>query len=328
MRVRKLWAGYRFQKPGKISHSDSRGRPGGCPGAGSTLPRCLQGTEHGAARLEEDMEESTGPGRKRQDTVLTRRAPARGVIQRRLITNFAVSDLRIKYRNSVLGFMWTFLEPLLMLGVLYVVFTNVFRNDIEHFPLYLLLGLIVYNAMQRGTDMGLSSIVSKSGLMTQVFIRQEVPAVSATMTAGIMLCLEMVVFGIFMAAFGFLPTATVLLLFPILALELVLILGLNLPLSVLNVRFNDVQFIWRVIMQAGFFLTPIFYTMEILPGAMRGILEWTPMVQIMVMARDVAIYDSVPEAGSVLIAVGTTLAVLGAGYAVFRAMRARIVEML
>ena len=250
------------------------------------------------------------------------------MIQRRLITNFAVSDLRIKYRNSVLGFMWTFLEPLLMLGVLYVVFTNVFRNDIEHFPLYLLLGLIVYNAMQRGTDMGLSSIVSKSGLMTQVFIRQEVPAVSATMTAGIMLCLEMVVFGIFMAAFGFLPTATVLLLFPILALELVLILGLNLPLSVLNVRFNDVQFIWRVIMQAGFFLTPIFYTMEILPGAMRGILEWTPMVQIMVMARDVAIYDSVPEAGSVLIAVGTTLAVLGAGYAVFRAMRARIVEML
>lgn len=250
------------------------------------------------------------------------------MIQRRLITNFAVSDLRIKYRNSVLGFMWTFLEPLLMLGVLYVVFTNVFRNDIEHFPLYLLLGLIVYNAMQRGTDMGLSSIVAKSGLMTQVFIRQEVPAVSATMTAGIMLCLEMVVFGIFMAAFGFLPTATVLLLFPILALELVLILGLNLPLSVLNVRFNDVQFIWRVIMQAGFFLTPIFYTMDILPGAMRGMLEWTPMVQIMVMARDVAIYDSVPEAGSVLIAVGTTLAVLGSGYAVFRAMRARIVEML
>ena len=245
-----------------------------------------------------------------------------------MVLNFALLDLRLRYRNSILGVAWTFLEPLLMLGVLYLVFTNIFRNDIEHFPLYLLLGLITYNTLQRGTDMGLNSVASKSGLMKQVFIRRDVPAASATLTAAIMLCLDMAVFGVFVAAFQFVPTITILLLFPILALELLLVLGLNLPLSVLNIRFNDVQFIWRVVMQAGFFLTPIFYTMDILPDAMRAVLEWTPMVQIMIMARDVALYDSVPEASSALIALGTTLAVLGGGYAFFRSMRGRLTEML
>lgn len=248
--------------------------------------------------------------------------------QGRLVLNFALLDLRLRYRNSILGVAWTFLEPLMMLGVLYLVFTNIFRNDIEHFPLYLLLGLITYNTLQRGTDMGLTSVASKSSLMKQIFIRKDVPAASATLTAAIMLCLDMAVFGVFMAAFQFVPTATILLLFPILALELLLVLGLSLPLSVLNVRFNDVQFIWRVVMQAGFFLTPIFYTMDILPGAMRSVLEWTPMVQIMVMARDVALYDSVPEAGAAAVAVGTTLLALGGGYAFFRALRGRITEML
>lgn len=248
--------------------------------------------------------------------------------QGRLVLNFALLDLRLRYRNSILGVAWTFLEPLMMLGVLYLVFTNIFRNDIEHFPLYLLLGLITYNTLQRGTDMGLTSVASKSSLMKQIFIRKDVPAASATLTAAIMLCLDMAVFGVFMAAFQFVPTATVLLLFPILALELLLVLGLSLPLSVLNVRFNDVQFIWRVVMQAGFFLTPIFYTMDILPAAMRSALEWTPMVQIMVMARDVALYDSVPEAGAAAVAVGTTLLALGGGYAFFRALRGRITEML
>jgi len=67
--------------------------------------------------------------------------------KRSLIWTFAISDLKLRYRNSVLGFVWTFLEPLLLLLVLYVVFTNIFKADIEHFPLYLLLGLILWQMM-------------------------------------------------------------------------------------------------------------------------------------------------------------------------------------
>jgi len=247
---------------------------------------------------------------------------------RALILNFAISDLRIKYRNSVLGFAWTFLEPLLMLGILYLVFTNVFRNEIEHFPLFLLLGLILYNTLQKGTDFGLNSLSSKASLITQIFVRKEIPPISSTVTASIMLIFELSIFGIFMAIFQFVPSITILLLPLILILQFILILGISLGLSVLNVRFNDIQFIWKVVLQAGFFLTPIFYTMDILPQTLQDILKFSPMVQILNMARDVTLYNTIPSSESVIIGVGTTLITFAIGYAVFRKLQGRVVEML
>jgi len=245
-----------------------------------------------------------------------------------LILNFAISDLKIKYRNSVLGFLWSFLEPLLLLGVLYMVFTNVFKNTIENFPLYLLLGLILYNTVQKGTELGLSSISSKGDLIKQVYFPRMIPAVSATTTAAIILTFEMIVFGIFMAIFQFVPSITILLLPLILLLECFLILGLCLPLSVLNVKFNDIQFIWKVVLQAGFFLTPIFYTLDILPETLQNILKFSPMVQIMNMARDVTLYNTIPSIESITIAIVSTTVVFVIGFGIFYKLKSKIVEAL
>ena len=96
-----------------------------------------------------------------------------------LIWDFAISDLKIRYRNSVLGFAWNFLEPLLLLAVLYIVFTNIFESDIEQFPLYLLLGLIMWSMFVRGTTTALTSITSKAGIFKQIYIPLEIPAISA-----------------------------------------------------------------------------------------------------------------------------------------------------
>lgn len=245
-----------------------------------------------------------------------------------LILNFAVSDLKIKYRNSVLGFLWSFLEPLLLLGVLYMVFTNVFESTIENFPLYLLLGLILYNSVQKGTDLGLSSISGKGDLIKQVYFPRMIPAISATTTAAIMLTFEMIVFGIFMIIFQFVPSITILLLPLILLLQCFLILGLCLPLSVLNVKFNDIQFIWKVILQAGFFLTPIFYTLDVLPEAIQNILKFSPMVQIMNMARDVTLYNTIPSIESITIAIVSTTIVFVIGLGIFYKLKSKIVEAL
>ena len=245
-----------------------------------------------------------------------------------LILNFAISDLKIKYRNSVLGFLWSFLEPLLLLGVLYMVFTNVFENTIENFPLYLLLGLILYNSVQKGTDLGLSSISGKGDLIKQVYFPRMIPAISATTTAAIMLTFEMIVFGIFMIIFQFVPSITILLLPLILLLQCFLILGLCLPLSVLNVKFNDIQFIWKVILQAGFFLTPIFYTLDVLPEAIQNILKFSPMVQIMNMARDVTLYNTIPSIESITIAIVSTTIVFVIGLGIFYKLKSKIVEAL
>lgn len=248
--------------------------------------------------------------------------------KRFLIINFAVSDLKIKYKNSVLGFLWTFLEPLLLLTVLYLVFTNIFQSDIEHFPLYILLGLILYGMLQKGTDLGLNSLSSRSGVLKQVYFPREIPAISATITAALMLIFELVVFGIFMVAFQLMPSPIILLLPLILLLEFFLILGLSFPLSVLSAKYNDVQFIWRVVLQAGFFLTPIFYNLEILPETLQNILKYSPIVQILEMARAVTIYNSLPTLESIQIGVGSTAIIFLIGYAVFYKLKKRVIEVL
>lgn len=248
--------------------------------------------------------------------------------KRSLIWDFAVTDLKIRYRNSVLGFVWTFLEPLLLLSVLYVVFTNIFKSQIELFPLYLLLGLIMWNMLVRGTQLGLGSIQSRKGILSQIYIPHEIPALSSSLTSLIMLSFEMIVFGIFMAVFQFVPPSTFVIFPLILALEFILVIGLSLPLSLLNVKFRDTQFIWGVILQAGFFLTPIFYSIDILPENIRSIIIFSPIVQILNMAHDAVLYGVLPSNESITIAIGMTLLVFAVGYGIFKKMSARIIEEL
>lgn len=247
-------------------------------------------------------------------------------VKKSLIWDFAIADLRIRYRNSVLGFAWTFLEPLLLLAVLYVVFTNIFRSQVEYFPLYLLLGLITWNMFVRGTQLGLNSTLSRKGILSQIYIPKEIPPISSSLTALIMLAFEMIVFGIFMAIFGFVPSWTIIVLPAVLMLEFILIIGLALPLSLLNIKFRDTQFIWGIILQAGFFVTPIFYKTDILPQQVRAIIIYNPMVQILNMAHDAVLYDMLPSKESIAIAIGTTSLVFIVGYAIFRKLSPRIIE--
>lgn len=245
-----------------------------------------------------------------------------------LIWDLAVMDLKLRYRNSILGFFWTFLEPLLLLLVLYIVFTNIFKSQIQYFPLFLLLGLIIWNMFARGTQFGLNSILSRSGVLSHIYIPREIPPISAALTALIMLTFEMIVFGIFLAIFGLVPSITIVILPLILILEFILVTGLSFPLSLLNIRFRDTQFVWGVLLQAGFFLTPVFYNINILPDRVRHILEFSPMVQIMNMARDAALYDKLPSLESIEISLGMTFLILIVGYGIFRRLSIRIIEEL
>jgi len=211
-----------------------------------------------------------------------------------LVLLFAINDVKLRYKNSVLGFLWTFLEPLLMLTVLYLVFTHIIRAEIELFPLYLLLGLIIWFMFARATSMGLTSLVNKSGIIKQVYIRREIFVVSSTLTSFIMMFFEFAAFAVFLVVFQFVPPATALIL-PLLLIDLFFLsLGISFFLSVLYVKFRDIGFIWQVVLQAGFFLSPIFYRMDMLPDNIREILQINPLVPILNMARNVVLYDILP----------------------------------
>ena len=245
---------------------------------------------------------------------------------RGILFNFAISDLKIRYRNSVLGVLWSFIEPLLLLAVLFVVFSTMFKFEIPNFPIYLLLGIVCYRFFQNGTTLALNSLTNRSSTITQIYFPRSIPGLSAGITSAIMLVFELMVLGIFMAAFQFIPTVTILLLPLVLALELLLIFGIALPLSVLNVKFKDTEFIWGVVLSAGFFLTPIFYQFDMLPEAIRNVLQFSPMVQIVTMAHHVVLYGMLPSVNTVLYAVGSISAITVIGYLIFRKYQAKIAE--
>ena len=243
-----------------------------------------------------------------------------------ILFNFAITDLKIRYKNSILGVLWSLIEPLLMLGVLFFVFSTMFKFEIENFPIYLLIGIICYNFFKNSTVFALNSLTNRSTLMTQIYFQRSIPGISSGITASIMLIFELIVLGIFMVVLQFTPPITILLLPLILALEFLLVLGIALPLSVLNVKFKDTEFIWMVIVHAGFFLTPIFYQFNMLPDYVQSILQFSPVVQIVTMSHHVVLYGILPPVNSILYAVFSISVITGIGYIIFRKYQGRIVE--
>ena len=243
-----------------------------------------------------------------------------------ILFNFAIFDLKVKYRNSVLGILWSLIEPLLLLGVLLLVFSTIFKFDIENFPLYLLLGIITWNFFKNGTSIALGSITNRSAFISQIYFPRAIPGLSAGLTSSLILMTELVIFAVFMIALNFTPSITILYLIPIFVLEFILILGLALPLSVLNTKFKDTEFIWGVVLQAGFFLTPIIYLFDMLPEMVRKILQFSPMVQIVTMAHHVVLYGTLPSINQIAYATFSIAIIVIIGYVIFRKLQGQIVE--
>ncbi len=248
--------------------------------------------------------------------------------RRSLIRTFAINDLKIRYRNSVLGFFWSVLEPLLMLSVLYIIFTNVIKSNIPYYPIYLLLGLIMWNMLTRGTSMSLISIIGRGGIITKIYFPREIPAISSCITAFIMMLFEFAVFTAFLAAFQFVPPVTILLLPILLIIEFILVLGLSLPLSVMNIYYRDVQYIWAVLLQALFFLMPIIYKLDVFPERLQRLLSLIPMTRILDIAHNVTLHNIMPSATDLTYITATSFGILALGYLIFRRFEGRVGEEL
>ena len=179
---------------------------------------------------------------------------------------------------------------------------------------------------KNGTSIALGSLSGRSAFITNIYFPRSIPGLSAGITASIMLVTELGILGIFMIILNFSPPLTILYLIPILLLELFLIMGISLGLSVLNVKFKDTEFIWGVILQAGFFLTPIFYQFDMLPESVRSVLQFSPMVQIVTMAHHVTLYGELPPLNSILYAILSISIIVVVGYGIFRKFQRKMVE--
>lgn len=245
---------------------------------------------------------------------------------RHLIIKLAIGDFKLRYKNSVLGFLWSLIEPLLMLAVSYIVFSYFMKMNVEYYQLFLLAGIISWNMLARGTSMGLNSILGKPGLVNKVYFPREILIISSCITALLMTLLEFIVFGIFMIIFKVMPTMTIIYFPIILFIQFILVLGISFGLASLNVYYRDVQYIWAVILQAGFFATPILYPISIIPEKYVWIIKLNPMTSVIDMLRGSMIYSVVPIFRDMIFVIISSLLILIIGYMIFLNLEPRFAE--
>lgn len=208
-----------------------------------------------------------------------------------LLKQLVVTDFKLRYQGSVLGYLWTLLRPLLLFAVLYVVFTKFLRigNSIEHYPVYLLLGIMLWNFFVEVTSGSVGSIVARGDLIRKLNFPRYTIVVAGSLSAVINLALNSIVLVVFMLFSGVDINSSVVFL-PLILIELfVFALGFGFLLSALYVKYRDINYVWEVVIQAGFYGTPILYPLSLVPDKFGQILMMNPMAQIIQDARHMLI---------------------------------------
>lgn len=230
-------------------------------------------------------------------TMTTRQVRQRYHYATILLKQIVKSDFKLRYQGSVLGYIWSLLRPLLMFLVLYVVFTLFLPlgKGVPHYPVYMFLGIILWNYFNEATTGSVGAVVGKGDLLRKINFPKYVVVLSVSFSALINLAFNFVVFGIFMFFNHVAPHWSDLALLPLVIEMFILALGVAFFLSALFVKFRDVQYIWDVIMQAGFYGTPILYPLGHLKFYLiKKILILNPMAQVIQDARYTVITHDQP----------------------------------
>lgn len=182
-----------------------------------------------------------------------------------LLRELVVTDFKLRYQGSVLGYLWSLLKPLFLFAVLYVVFVHFLRfgSDTEHFPIYLLLGVVLWSFFVEATNQGMQAIIQRGDLIRKINFPKYIIVISGTISALINLFFNLIVVGIFMVI-NQVDIKSTLLLIPINIIELyVFSLALAFILAAAYVKYRDVSHLWEVFLQAAFYATPILYPLSL-----------------------------------------------------------------
>jgi ABC-type polysaccharide/polyol phosphate export permease len=222
---------------------------------------------------------------------------------RDLLSQLIARNIKVRYKRSVLGIAWTMLNPLLIMLILTLVFSNLFRVTLEHYSVYILSALILWNFFSQTTTMAMSELVWGGGLLHHIYVPRTIFALSAAGTGVINLLFSLVPLAIILIVTG-VPLTPALLFLPIpILLAAIFALGVGLFLSTLAAYFADVVEIYQVVLTAWMYLTPIIYPLDIVPEKYRWFFNLNPMYHLVEIFRAPIYSGVVPGAARLLIAV-------------------------
>lgn len=237
---------------------------------------------------------------------------------RELIWALALKDLKIRYKNSVLGFLWALLNPALIMLVLTLVFSSIMRMGIPHYAVFLLSVLLPWTFFTQSLSYATESIVGNADLIKKVAVSKLVFPLAAVVSNMINLLLSLIPLAIIVVAVGqpfhwtwiYLPV-------PLIALT-ILTMGATFFFAAVNVYYRDVAHILQIVLQAWFYLTPIIYPLTLIPSQYHWLFKLNPMIYVLNGFRLAVYYGQLPELQSIVASFVCAFAALIVGFAVFR----------
>jgi ABC-type polysaccharide/polyol phosphate export permease len=256
------------------------------------------------------------------------RKRAMGVYRYRFaLWNLILKDFRVRYRNMSLGFLWSLLNPLVMLGVLVVVFSYIHPSrHAVNFPVFLLLGMVTYNYFSLCLPAATQSILDNAALVKKVTFPRELMPLSVVLSQGIHVLIQLALIGVFLAVFRIPPRATWFLVPCYFFVEFLFITGAALVCSALNVFYRDILYIVQSLLAVFFWLTPVFYDLPQvklnLPYPLYKVYLMNPLAGLIDAVRRAVLYGRGPDPESFGTAVAVALLTCLLGLKIFHARQA------
>lgn len=240
-----------------------------------------------------------------------------------LVVQWSQRNIKLRYKRSILGVLWTLLEPLMLMTILTVVFSKVFRFDDQGypFPLYILPGLLLYDFFNRSTMQIVEETVASLGLSSRIYVPRSAFAVATVITYLVNWAIALVPLIAIMLVLRQ-PLSWSLLTVPLgMLLAAVFALGVGLLVATLGAFFHDVKLTYQVLLTGWFYATPIIYPLDIIPEPLRRYFLLNPLLHLLALVREPVIVARVAPLENWLAALGFSLAALAAGWWVFTTRR-------
>ena len=252
-----------------------------------------------------------------------------------LLRQLVITDFKLRYQGSTLGYLWSLLKPLGQFGILYLIFSVFLRigEGIKNFPVYLLLGIVVWNFFSEVTVNSMFSVVSRSELLRKINFPKYTIVLSSAFSGLINLFFNMIVVFIFLIISKIEFDFHMLLILPVIIELFVFSLAVGFFLSTLYVKFRDINFIWEVLMQGAFYATPILYPLSRIPEKAAKVIMINPMAQIIQDMRYVLVTADTQTIGEIynsrlvwLVPIGLTLGLMFVSGIIFKIQSKKFAE--
>lgn len=250
-------------------------------------------------------------------------------LYREMIFSLVKRDLKGRYKGSALGFLWTFLNPLLQLAVYTMVFSVIMRAGIEDYYLFLFVALVPWIFFSTSLSGGASCIWAQQDMVKKIYFPREVLPISYVTSQFVNMLLSfIVIFGVLIFSGHTINLTAILYLPVIMIVEFILALGMAMLTSAITVYFRDMEYILGIVAMAWQFLTPVMYAIDMAPQKVRFIFHLNPMTPVIEAYRDILYYGNIPELNTLLSAVIIGIIVLIIGWVTFHRLQKHFVEEL